>query len=242
MKRLFMAAALAGMLGACEVNVGSGGNDNEASNEVGLRGSIGSSGASSSQATSRFVNSRENARSPNLQRNYVDFSFDYPSNWAITPQPTDGTASNYVRVAAPAVDNYEPYAFHVGQAYGSGDAAADRRDLEQALPQIAAQFGSTLQNYQVTSMGPARFGNYDSWGWRFSASAPSLGGSAPAQVYGRGDIILPPGQTKGVLILTLVTDRAGDVTSPDQVGESGPLRAVFDSFQLGAGAGSGLSG
>ena len=33
---------------------------------------------------------------------------------------------------------------------------------------------------------------------------------------------------------TLVTDRAGDVNSPSQVGESGPVKAIFDSFALGS--------
>lgn len=229
MNKLVVAAAMAASLAACEFSASTG--SNEDSGESGVSGRIEGNGAG--QAMARFVNGRENARSPGLQQHYVDFSFEYPSNWTVTPQPTDGTASNYVRVAAPAVDSYEPYAFHVGHAYGSGNAEADARDLDQALPQIAQQFGSTLQDYQVTSMGRDRVGGYDSWSWRFSATGPSLGASAPAQVYGRGDILLPPGQAKGVLILTLVTDRAGEVTSPTQVGQAGPIRAVFDSFQLG---------
>ena len=228
MNRWVAVAAMATALAGCEFSVGTDRGDD---NETAVSGAI-EGGAAASTSVTRFVNSRENARSPGLQQHYVDFSFEYPSGWSVTAQPTDGSASNYVRVAAPAIDSYEPYAFHVGHAYGSGDAASDARDLQQALPQIAQQFGSSLQNYQVTSIGRDRVGSYDSWNWRFSATGPSLNGSAPAQVYGRGDIILPPGATKGVLLLTLVTDRANEADNPSEVGQSGPIRAIFDSFRL----------
>lgn len=225
MTRWMAAAALLAVLPACEVSVGS--LDNDSGN------SSGEIVGTAAPATARFVNSRENARSPGLERNYVDFSFDYPAHWAITPQPTDGSASNYVRVAAPLIDGYEPFAFHVGHAYGTGNAESDRRDLDQALPQIAQQFGASLQNYQITALGRGRVGSYDSWNWRFSATAPGISGGAPAQVYGRGDVILPPGATRGVLLLTLATSRTNEVASPADVGEAGTMKAVFDSFRLG---------
>ena len=235
MNKLVLVAAVCAALAGCNFSVGTDPDEN--GEEAGISGRIEpgtANGAGSAQAMTRFVNSRENATSPGLQQHYVDFSFDYPSNWVVTPQRRDGTDSNYVRVAAPPVDNYEPYAFHVGHAYGSGNAESDRRDIEATLPQIARQFGSSLPNYQITSIGRDRVGSNESWNWRFSASAPSLGGSAPAQVYGRGDIILPPGSDRGVLLITLVTDRAAEVTNPSQVGEAGPVKAVFDSFTLGS--------
>ena len=64
-----------------------------------------------------------------LRDAYVDFSFDYPARWSQTPQPIDGTAQNYVRVAAPMVNGYEPEAFLVGYAAGTGNAARDRASL-----------------------------------------------------------------------------------------------------------------
>ena len=236
MNRILVAAAMAARLAGCEVSFNSGNNSTSGDGAGAGQAANGSApfSASTRPATSRFVNSAENARSPALRQHYVDFSFDYPAHWVITPQPADGSASNYVRVAAPMIDRYEPFAFHVGHAYGSGDAASDRRDLEQALPGIARQFGSTIPNYRITSMGPDRVGGYDSWNWRFSATAPGIAGSAPAQVYGRGDIILPPGATKGVLLLTLVTDRTNEVRSPADVGQAGTIKAIFDSFRLGS--------
>ena len=235
MNKMVLVVAVSAALAGCNFSVGT--DPDESGDEGGILGRIESgavNGAAPAQAMTRFVNSRANATSPGLQQHYVDFSFDYPSSWAVTPQRGDGTDSNYVRVAAPPVDNYEPYAFHVGHAYGSGNAESDRRDIEASLPQIARQFGSSLPNYQIASIGRDQVGSNESWNWRFSASAPSLGGSAPAQVYGRGDIILPPGATRGALLITLVTDRAGDVTNPTQVGEAGPVKAVLDSFTLGS--------
>src|SRR4029079_2685722 len=77
-----------------------------------------------------FVNSRANALSDSLQRAYVDFTFDYPSSWEVTPPRTDGTERNYVRVSAPEINGFEPISFHVGLAVGSGDAERDRGDIE----------------------------------------------------------------------------------------------------------------
>jgi len=51
---------------------------------------------------------------------------------------------------------------------------------------------------------------------------------------GRGDIVLPPGAQRGVLIISLVTDRSDEMSAPDRVGESGSLKAIYDSFRLGA--------
>ena len=185
-------------------------------------------------ATAHFVNSRDNALSENLRRFYVDFAFDYPSSWAVTPPRTDGTERNFVRVAAPEMDGYEPVAFHVGMATGSGNAERDRHDIEQALPRVAEGFGSGLHNYRVASVGRARVGSYDSWNWRFAATDPGEADARPARIAGRGDILLPPGADRGVLIISIVTDSTGLAPDPAQVGESGPLKAVYDSFRLGA--------
>ena len=74
MKRM-IAAALLATLGGCEAPVG-----NRADN--------GSNAAEqqAAPATVRVVNSRQNALSDNLRRFYIDFSFDYPPSWAVTPR------------------------------------------------------------------------------------------------------------------------------------------------------------
>jgi len=222
--RRWIAAALVAALAGCNASPDQG---NEAGNAV-------NEAAAEPPAMVRFVNSRQNALSPNLRRFYTDFSFEYPGDWEVTPPRTDGTERNFVRVAAPPVEGYEPYSLVVGFATGSGEAEKDRRDIEQALPRVADQFGRSLENYRLASVGRSRVGAYDSWNWRFSATAPGIGGGRPARITGRGDIILPAGADRGVLIVSLVTDRAGDAITPEQVGETGTLKAVYDSFRLGA--------
>ncbi len=228
MKRIIAAALLAALAG-CDASVGN-------MTDIGSNASQ-NEAADAAPATVRFANSRQNALSDNLRRFYVDFSFDYPASWSVTPPRTDGTERNFVRVAAPSIEGYEPFSFHVGFATGSGDAAQDRRDIDQALPRVAEQFGSTLENYRVASTGRERIGSYETWNWRFSATAPAVGNGRPARLNGRGDIILPPGETRGVLIIALVTDRTDETPTPAEIGESGTLKAVYDSFRLGAATG-----
>jgi hypothetical protein len=185
-----------------------------------------------------FANSRDNARSPGLADHYVDFSFDYPAGWSMTPQPGDGSAQNYVRVAAPMVAGVEPFAFHVGFAAGTGNAAADRIALRDTAAQLAQQFGASFHDYHIVSQGPDRVGRFDSVGWRFTATAPGRPGEAPVPVYGRGDIILPPGATRGVTLVTLATGRTAEVRNAADLGASGTLKALFDSFRLHTDAGA----
>lgn len=192
--------------------------------------------AAAGSDTAHFVNSPVNAQSMALRDAYVDFSFDYPSRWSQTPQPIDGTAQNYVRVAAPMVNGYEPYAFLVGHVSGTGDAARDSASIPVAARALAAQFGASLQNYRIVSSGPGRVAGYDSYGWRFTATAPGVGGEPPVQIYGRGDLILPPGANRGVTLVAIATSRAGDVHEAAEVGQSGPLKAILDSFRLAANA------
>lgn len=187
---------------------------------------------SAASGTAHFANSPENARSMALRDAYVDFSFDYPAGWSVTPQPLDGTAQNYVRVAAPMVEGYEPYAFLVGYASATGNAARDRASLPAATLDLAARFGAGLQDYRIVSSGPGRVAGHDGYGWRFTANGPSAQGEGLVQIYGRGDLILPPGAARGVVLVTLATSRAGDVHNAAEVGERGTLKAILDSFRL----------
>lgn len=219
MNRILVPAALLAGLAGCGGNPASEDSGNAANLSV------------SPPATVHFVNSRANALSESLRQAYVDFSFDYPSSWEVTPPRTDGTERNYVRVAAPEINGFEPISLHIGLAVGSGDAERDRGDIERALPRIARDFGTSLTNYRVASTGRARVGPYESWNWRFSATAPGEDGP-PAGMSGRGDIVLPPGAQRGVLIISLVTDRSDEMSAPERVGETGALKTVYDSFRL----------
>jgi len=217
MVRVAFACVCLAALAACSGNGGGGGGEQN---------------QQAASGNAHFVNSPDNARSMALRDAYVDFSFDYPARWSITPQPIDGTAQNYVRVAAPMVNGYEPYAFLVGHVSGTGNAARDAASLPAATRALAEQFGASLQNYQIVSTGAGRIAGYASYGWRFSATGPSADGGPPVQIFGRGELILPPGAARGVTLVALATSRAGDVHSAAEVGASGPLKAILDSFHL----------
>jgi hypothetical protein len=240
MKLRIAAAAVLAVLASCGDSTGDR-PDANASTNAGANATAVVNASSADQAGDdgdmvRFVNSTAKATSEGLRRNYVDFSFAYPAGWIVTPQRNDGTDRNYVRVAPPPIDGYEPFAFHVG--YASANSEAERAGLEQSVPQLADEFGSSMQDYRVTSIGRDQVGAYESFGWRFSATAPAVvKGGQPAQIYGRGDIVLPPGATRGVTIISLVTDRTDEARGPAEVGEAGTLKAVFDSFQLGGSGG-----
>ena len=219
MKRIAMVSALLLALSGCNVKVGSGGN--ASGNE--------SDATAAQPAMTHFVNSRANARSEVLQQHYVDFSFDYPADWQIAPQSAGDQARNYVNLIAAAKAGARlPYAMNFGHAYGTGNAEYDRVEMARALPAIAQQFGQSWADYQIISTGADRVGNYDSHNWRFSARTTD---ADAARVYGRGDIILPPGSTRGLLIVSLATE-ASDVQNAAQVGESGPIKAIHDSLRL----------
>jgi hypothetical protein len=201
----------------------------------------GATGASADPATAatpsdglaRFVNTPANARTQELRERYVDFSFDYPASWEVTPQPPN-SGRNFARVAAPLVRGAEPFAFHIGSATGTGNPAVDRVMAEQLVAEISPGYASLVNDYTITSTGPQRVGRYDSYGWMFTGNAEVEG--ERVQVFGRGDVIVPPGQTKGVTLITLATSRTDEVKSIEDLGEVGTLRALFDSFRIGPGA------
>lgn len=176
-----------------------------------------------------FVNRRENALSEALQRHYVDFSFDYPADWRIARQPPGDQAMNYVNLVAVAPPGERPpFLMNVGHAFGTGNADYDQAEMARALPAIARQFGLDWADYQLTSIGEGRLGRYDSHQWRFAARTRD---PAATRVYGRGDVILPVGATRGLIIVSLATEASG-IRSAAEVGESGPIKAVHDSLEL----------
>lgn len=54
----------------------------------------------------------------------------------------------------------------------------------------------------------------------------------PVDIYGPGDILLPPGATRGVLIITTATGRSLDIRSTDDIARNAAMRTVFESFRL----------
>lgn len=221
MRRTIMAAlaalALASLAG-CDFSGGRSDRDEE-------------SRADDDGATRRFVNSEDNATTDSLREHYVDFSFEYPEEWEETEQPTDGSAQNFVQVSAPAIRGMEPIAFSVGSAYGSGDPDTDRQVFAGLVEQMSAQFSQSMGDYEMISSGEQRVGDYDSYGWRFEGNVESREGDM-VRGFGRADIVMPENGSEGVFIIAIVSEDSDEADSAQEVGESGVLENVYDSFRF----------
>jgi hypothetical protein len=122
------AARWAVALAAAAVLSGCGGGGNSASNQT-----------AAAVTPVHFVNSQADAKSPNLSAHYVDFSFDYPSNWTLDPATGTPTAKNFVKVERDNPDGLTIENFAVGEFAGTGDPDQDSALIPQLLAQLEAQ-------------------------------------------------------------------------------------------------------
>jgi len=176
-----------------------------------------------------FVNNPNNNFSASMKEKYVDFSFTYPEGWRERIAPDAG---NFVQVYAPEVNGLEPFSFALGHASGSGIAAADKQLMATLLPQFEQQFGSSIQDFEVTGRGERQLGSYATQGFDFTGKAPGPGGQ-PVELSGRLDIILPPGQQRGVTAISLAYDRGNGAPAPAAIAQQEPMRLIYDSLKVG---------
>jgi hypothetical protein len=179
--------------------------------------------------TKQYVNSRE-GRSGKLADNFVDFSFYYPDTWEIDDDP----APNFVRVERKLVDdsgsNFTQENFAVGWVTATG-TALDKQLLPKLAAQFNQQFASQFPNYKKVSEGETRIGPYDGYEFRFTAQQNKV------DFWGRVAMLPPPsGQTKGVALVMIASDRAPGLSGVEDVGEKGDLPVILESFRFGSGA------
>jgi hypothetical protein len=177
--------------------------------------------------TKQYVNSRE-GRSGSLAENFVDFSFDYPDNWEVDPNP----APNFVRVERKITDddgNFTQENFAVGWVSATG-TAVDKQLMPQLAKQFNTQFAAQFPNYKKVSEGETRIGAYDGYEFRFTAEKNNV------EFWGRVAMLPPPaGQKKGVALVMIASDRAPELSGIDDVGERGELPVILESFRFGSG-------
>jgi hypothetical protein len=179
--------------------------------------------------TKQYVNSRE-GRSGKLSENFVDFSFYYPNNWEIDDDP----APNFVRVERKLVDddggNFTQENFAVGWVSATG-TALDKQLLPKLAAQFNTQFAAQFPNYKKVSEGETKIGPYEGYEFRFTANKNNV------NFWGRVAMLPPPsGQTKGVALVMIASDRAPELTGVEDVGEKGELPVILESFRFGSGA------
>jgi hypothetical protein len=178
--------------------------------------------------TKQYVNSRQ-GRTGNLAENFVDFSFNYPDNWEVDPNP----APNFVRVERKLTGddgNFTQENFAVGWVSATG-TALDKQLMPQLATQFNSQFAAQFPNYKKVSEGETKIGDYDGYEFRFTAEKNNV------NFWGRVAMLPPPsGQKKGVALVMIASDRAPELSGVEDVGEKGELPVVLDSFRFGAGA------
>ena len=179
--------------------------------------------------TKQYVNTRE-GRSGKLAENFVDFSFYYPDNWEIDADP----APNFVRVERKLVDddggNFTQENFAVGWVSATG-TALDKQLMPKLAAQFNTQFAAQFPNYKKVSEGETKIGPYEGYEFRFTAEKNNV------DFWGRVAILPPPsGQTKGVALVMIASDRAPELSGVEDVGEKGELPVILESFRFGSGA------
>jgi hypothetical protein len=178
--------------------------------------------------TKQYVNTRE-GRTGKLSENFVDFSFYYPHNWVLDEDP----APNFVRVERKLTDdgsNSTQENFAVGWVSATG-TALDKQLMPKLAAQFNTQFASQFPNYKKMSEGETKIGPYEGYEFRFTARQNDV------DFWGRVAILPPPsGQTKGVALMMIASDRAPELSGVEDVGEKGELPIVLDSFRFGSGA------
>ena len=224
MRTSLKATALAALLATTGCDVSVGGN-------AGGSGTGADAKAAPAAGAKRFVNDPNNNFSAKMKEKYVDFSFDYPEGWQ---EKIDPSESNFVQVAAPAVNEVEPTLFAVGNASAFGPPEQRRQLLQSLLPQFERQFGSSFQDFEVTWRGERRVGRYETLGLGFTGRLAAEGRTVNAA--GRIDIIVPPDADRGVTLISMVLEEGG-TPSPDQIESMPAFRTIYDSLRVGKAAG-----
>ena len=183
-------------------------------------------------ATTHFVNSHDDAKSPGLAAHYIDFSFDYPSSWTVDPDTGTATASNFIKVSRQDAAKTDIENFAVGDFEASGNPEADKLLIPQMLNELEGQVAQGFAGYKRVDIGPATVAGQFAQQLRFTAS-PMVNGK-PLNMFGRGAMVPGPAGSKlGVVLVMLATDSGGEFHSVDDVGVKGQLPIILRSFKIG---------
>jgi hypothetical protein len=185
--------------------------------------------------TVHFVNSMANAKAPDLAAHFVDFSFDYPSNWTVAPETGTPTAKNFVKIERDNADGITIENFAVGQFNATSD---DPDQISALLPQLLGSFEgqvSTMPGYKRLSIGEATTVNGIA-GQQLTFSATPKIGDKTGNMFGRIIILPQPGTAKGVVLVMLGTDVSGELTGIGDLGVKGDLPKILGSFKFAAAA------
>jgi hypothetical protein len=123
------------------------------------------------KTTAKFTNSPQGLEGA-LKKNYVGFSFDYPSNWEYKREAGGPNASNFIKVENALRDkakgDFTLENFAVGYFQSSGNSSADAKLFPQLVKQLSAQFAG-FPHFQKLSEGATKINNYSGYEFRFGS-------------------------------------------------------------------------
>lgn len=179
--------------------------------------------------TGHYENTRA-GRTGNLDKYYVDFSFDYPKTWKLDPDP----APSYVRVERTTPEDLTTENFSVGWFGATGNSAGNTALLSKMVNQLSQQVSSNFPGFEKVSEGATTINGYDGYEMRFRRAQAQTDAGQLAY-WGRIAVITSEDDaSRGVSLIMLATEKAEGVEGEGDVGEKGELRAILDSFRLGA--------
>lgn len=181
----------------------------------------------------KFVNSRASL-SGNLAEHYADFSFYYPKTWQLNTKAGASGGNNFVNVERKASGDFLQESMTVGWYESGGTIETDRAKFPGLVETFSSKFSKNFAEYQKISEGETKVNSLDGYEFRFQSMARNTP-RGDITLWGRL-IFLPPGtdgQKNGVTLLLLTTSLAPEVQNLSDVGASGELPVILNSFQLG---------
>jgi hypothetical protein len=174
--------------------------------------------------TTRYSNSSEKF-SGDLQNNYVDFSFDYPSAWKRDTDAGKGKSPNFVKIENATADEITLENFAVSYFSGQGDL------MPELANQMSEQFSRGFPEYKKVSEGATKIGGYDGYEFRFTAHAEDTpkGG---LDLWGRTILLPGSNERKGAVLTMIATSASDKIHSVNDVGEKGDLPIILNSFRF----------
>lgn len=176
--------------------------------------------------TTHYENSRTGLTG-NLDKYYVDFSFDYPNSWKLDPNP----APSYVRVER-MIGTQTSENFSVGWFGTASDARGNSQVLSKLVNQLSDQVSSNFPGFEKVSEGETTVNGFDGYELRFQREASQV---SAGQLPYWGRIVLIPSSVdgaRGVSLIMLATARAEGVSGIEDVGEKGELSGILNSFHV----------
>lgn len=169
----------------------------------------------------------------NLRSNYVPFSFEYPADWAVVERGDVADDSHFVKVEKQDSGKTTIANFAVGWFEGAGSLAGDKALYSELADKLADQFSGGFSDFRKTSSGAVTVTDNDYEGYQFLFTARVNDSASGTSLPILGRIILVSGanagQKNGVVLVLLATNKSG-MTRPDELGESGDLGDILDSF------------